>query len=86
MPFKMPKLFFFPEKNNKLQKNMCVYPTTHMAQGTNKKKIPVLMVTTPNLKLLAKPNFFSNFLKMYNLMHFERRNAKMPKIFFPEKK
>ena len=34
------------------------------------------MVTRPYLILLVKPRFFSVFLgKIYNFMHFERRNA-----------
>ena len=42
------------------------------------KTIPVFrVITRPYLNLLVKPIIFSGFLggKMYNFMHFERRNA-----------
>ena len=40
------------------------------------KKTPVFVVTQPYLNLLVKPRIFSGFLeKIYNFMHFERRNA-----------
>ena len=39
------------------------------------KKIPVFMVTRPNLYLLVKPRIFSSSLEEYNIMHFERQNA-----------